>query len=60
MMQLIRYFEKEKVHYTCIATIYIDSVMKMNKKYYPQVYLEECRYQIKKKETQKRIRSRRV
>ena len=33
----------------CIARISIDSVMKMDKKYYPQVYLEQCKYKIKKK-----------
>ena len=36
------------MHYTCIAWITIDSVMKMDKKYVPQVYLEECKYKIKK------------
>ena len=36
------------MHYTCIACLTIDSVMKMNKKNYPQVYLEECKYRIKK------------
>ena len=39
----------ERTHYTCIAVICIDSIMKMNKKNYPQVYLKECRYEIKKK-----------
>ena len=39
---------KENMHYTCIACKTIDSVMKMNKKNYPQVYLEECKYKIKK------------
>ena len=39
---------KENVHYTCIACITIDSVMKMKKMNYPQVYLEECKYKIKK------------
>ena len=39
---------KENMHYTCIACITIDSVMKMEKKYFPQVYLEECKYKIKK------------
>ena len=39
---------KENMHYTCIACITIDSVMKANKKNYPQVYLEECKYKIKK------------
>ena len=37
------------MHYTCIAAINIDSDVKMDKKNYPQVYLEECRYEIKKK-----------
>ena len=37
---------KENVHYTCIACIVIDSVIKMDKKYFPQVYLEECKYKI--------------
>ena len=35
---------KENMYYTCIACITIDSVMKMNKKNYLQVYLEECKY----------------
>ena len=39
---------KENEHYTCIACITIDSVMRMEKKNYPQVYLEECKYKIKK------------
>ena len=39
---------KESTHYTCIACVSIDSVMRMEKKNYPQVYLEECKYKIKK------------
>ena len=39
---------KENKHYTCIACITIDSVMRMEKKNYPQVYLEECKYKMKK------------
>ena len=42
---------KENMYYTCIACITIDSVIKMNKKNYPQVYLEECKYKIKKIQT---------
>ena len=42
---------KENMYYTCIACIAIDSVIKMNKKNYPQVYLEECKYKIKKIQT---------
>ena len=39
---------KENTYYTCIACITIDSVLKINKKNYPQVYLEECKYNLKK------------
>ena len=39
---------KENMHYTCITCITIDSVMKMDTNYFPQVYLEECKYKIKK------------
>ena len=42
---------KENMYYTCITCITIDSVIKMNKKNYPQVYLEECKYKIKKIQT---------
>ena len=39
---------KENMYHTCIACITIDSVMKIKKKNYPQVYLDECEYKIKK------------
>ena len=39
---------KENEHYTCIACITVDSVMRMEKENYPQVYLEECKYRMKK------------
>ena len=39
---------KENMHYTWIACITIDFVMKMDKKNYPQVYLEKCKYKTKK------------
>ena len=39
---------RENTYYTCIACITIDYIIKLNKKHYPQVYLEECRYKIKK------------
>ena len=38
----------ENMHYTCIASITIDSVIKMDKKYFPQFYLEESKYKITK------------
>ena len=39
---------KEIKHYNCIACITIDSVMRIEKKNYPQVYLKESKYKIKK------------
>ena len=39
---------KEGVHHTYIACICIDSLMRMEKKNAPHVYLEECKYKIKK------------
>ena len=40
----------EKNHYTCIPAIDINSVLKIdNKKAYPQAYLEQCKYKIKKR-----------
>ena len=38
---------KENMYYTCIACINLDSVLKIDKLYYPQVYLEECKYKLK-------------
>ena len=42
---------KENMYYTCIACITINSVIRINKKNYPQVYLEECKNKIKKIKT---------
>ena len=40
----------EKNHYNCIPAINIDSVLKIdNKKTYPQAYLEQCKYKLKKR-----------
>ena len=38
---------KENTCYTCVACITIDSVLKIDKKNYPQVYLEQCKYKVK-------------
>ena len=38
-----------KNHYICIPAIDIDSVLKIDKKAYPQAYLEECKYKLKKR-----------
>ena len=40
----------EKIEYTCLTCISIDSVLRVDKKYYPQVYLEQCKYKVKKRE----------
>ena len=42
---------KENEHYTCIACVTIDSVMRMEKKNYPQVYSEQWKYRTKKTKT---------
>ena len=39
----------EKNHYICIPAIDIDSVLKIDKKSYPQAHLEECKYKLKKR-----------
>ena len=41
----------EKTHYTCISAIDIDSVLKINKKAFPQAYLEQCKYKLKKRKS---------
>ena len=40
----------ERNHYICIPAIHIDSVLKIdNKRAYPQAYLEQCKYKLKKR-----------
>ena len=39
----------KKNHYICIPAIDIDSVLKSDKKAYPQAYLEECKCKLKKR-----------
>ena len=39
---------KEKPSYKCLSLIMSDSVIRVNKKYYPQTLLEECKYVIRK------------
>ena len=40
---------KENASYKCLPLIMLDSVIRENKKYYPQTLLEECKYEISKK-----------
>ena len=41
---------KERNHYICIATICIDSALRIEKRNYPQFYLEQPKCKIKKRE----------
>ena len=40
---------KERNHYICISAVFIDSLLKVDKKNYPQVYLEQWKYKIKRR-----------
>ena len=40
---------EENTHYTCISATDIDSVLKIDKKAFPQAYLEQCKYRLKKR-----------
>ena len=44
---------KENASYRCISLIMLDSVIRVNKKYYPQTLLEECKYVIRKNQMKK-------
>ena len=39
----------EKNHYIYIPAIDIDSVLKVDKKVFPQAHLEQCKYKLKKR-----------
>ena len=43
------YIPMERNHYMCILVIDIDLVLKINKRAYPQPYLEQCKYKLKKR-----------
>ena len=44
-----KYIPMERNHYICIPVIDIDSVLKIDKRAYPQAYLEQCQYKLKKR-----------
>ena len=46
---------KEKAPCKCLSIIMLDSVIKANKKYYPQILLEECKYLQEKIKTENYI-----
>ena len=43
------YIPMERNHYICIPVIDIDSVLKIDKRAYPEAYLERCKYKLKKR-----------
>ena len=49
----IREMLKENCAYECLSLISLDSVIQTNKKYYPQTFLEECKY----KPTNKKVKN---
>ena len=46
---------EENTHYTCISAIDIDSVLKIDKKAFPQAYLEQYKYKLKKRKRSRYI-----
>ena len=46
---------KEKAPCKCLLIIMLDSVIKAKKKYYPQTFLEECKYEQEKIKIQNHI-----
>ena len=44
--------QKKNATYKCLSLIMLDSVIRVNKKYYPQTLLEECKYIIKNNKTE--------
>ena len=40
---------KEGSQFICLSVILIDSIFRTDKNYYPQVFLEECKYVVKEK-----------
>ena len=46
---------KENASYNCLSLIMLDSVIRVNKRYYPQIFLEECKYVIRKNKMEKVI-----
>ena len=46
---------KEVFQFICLLVILIDTVFKTGKNYYPEVFLEECKYVVKEKKKPKYI-----
>ena len=43
------FLRDENTHYNCIPAIDIDSVFKIDKKAFPQAYLEQCKHKLIKR-----------
>ena len=46
---------KENASYKCLSLIMLDSVIRVNKKYYPKTVLKECKYVIRKNKMKNHI-----
>ena len=51
----IREVPKENYAYQCLSLISLDSVIQTNKRYYPQIFLEECKYKLTNKKVKNLI-----
>ena len=47
---------KENASYKCLSLIMSDYVIRVNQKYYPQTFLEECKYVIRKNKMENLIK----
>ena len=47
---------KENASYKCLSLIMLNSIIRVNKKYYPQTLLEECKDEIKKNKMENLIK----
>ena len=48
---------KENASYKCLSLIMLDSVIRVNQKYYPQPLFEECKYVIRKNKMENLIKN---
>ena len=46
---------KDNEYCICLSVILLDSVAKIDKGYYPQIFLEECKYIVKKENVKNTI-----
>ena len=51
----IKIYANNMIPCKCLSIIMLDSVIKANKKYYPQTFLEECKYVQEKIKTENYI-----